>query len=73
MKPLEKQVGGDHYKKMTIQPVEFSLANDLDACQHSAIKYIVRHEHKGGEADLDKAIHFIEMLKEFKYGGKGGK
>lgn len=63
--PLNKQVGGDHYKKLKIQPMEYSMANNLDACQHTAIKYITRFRDKGGVADLDKAIHCIEMLKEF--------
>lgn len=65
MSALETQIGGDHYKKLKIQPMEYSMANNLDACQHTAIKYITRFRDKGGIADLDKAIHCIEMLKEF--------
>ena len=66
--PLDRQVGGNHYKKMKIQTTEFCMANDLDHCQSNAIKYVCRHEDKDGEIDLDKAIHYIEILKEFKYG-----
>ena len=62
---LDKQEGGNHYKSMAIQPMEFSMLNGLDACQHTAIKYIARFRHKNGLEDLDKAIHCIEMLKEF--------
>lgn len=62
---LDTQVGGNHYSKLAIQPMEYSMANKLDACQHTAIKYITRFRDKGGVADLDKAIHCIEMLKEF--------
>lgn len=62
---LDIQVGGDHYKKLKIQPMEYSMANDLDACQHTAIKYITRFRDKGGIADLRKAIHTIEMLIQF--------
>ena len=29
-KPLQKQIGGDHYKNCTIQPVEYIYANKLD-------------------------------------------
>ena len=36
-KPLDVQVGGDHYKSMAIQPMEYSMANKLDACQHTII------------------------------------
>lgn len=63
--PLESQVGGSHYKSMAIQPIEFSMRNNLDPCQHTAIKYIARFRDKGGIADLDKAIHTIELLKHF--------
>ena len=65
MSALNVQVGGSHYKYLKIQPMEYSMLNNLDACQHTAIKYITRFREKGGVADLDKAIHCIEMLKEF--------
>lgn len=64
---LEKQEGGSHYKKLKIQPMEYSMANKLDACQHTAIKYVTRFRDKGGIEDLRKAIHAIEMLIEFEY------
>ena len=62
MSALDTQVGGSHYKDMAIQPMEYSMANQLDACQHTAIKYITRFREKGGIQDLEKAKHFIEML-----------
>lgn len=62
---LKKQVDGSHYKGLAIQPMEYSMLNGLDACQHTAIKYITRFRDKGGLQDLDKALHCIEMLKEF--------
>lgn len=67
---LDVQVDGDHYKTLKIQPMEYSMGNNLDACQHTAIKYITRFRSKGGVKDLDKAIHAIQMLKEFEYGAK---
>ena len=62
---LDVQVGGDHYKSLAIQPMEYSMANGLDACQHTAIKYITRFRDKGGIIDLEKAKHCIDMLIEF--------
>jgi hypothetical protein len=62
---LEVQVGGDHYKRMTIQPIEYIQANDLGFCEGNAIKYVTRWRHKGGVQDLKKAIHYLEMLIEF--------
>ena len=67
-KPLSTQIGGSHYKNLAIQPMQYSMLNKLDACQHTAIKYITRHASKGGIEDLNKAIHAIELLKEFHYG-----
>lgn len=63
----DKQVGGEHYKQYAIQPAKFALANGLDYAQSNAIKYIVRHKDKNGVQDLDKAIHYIELLKQHYY------
>ena len=63
--PLLTQVGGDHYKDMAIQPMVYSMANKMDACQHTIIKYVSRFRDKGGIADLEKAKHVIDMLIEF--------
>jgi hypothetical protein len=64
---LQRQIGGAHYKGLKIQPMEYSVANGLNACAHTAIKYITRK--KGDKAkrleDLDKAIHSIELYKQF--------
>lgn len=65
MSALDTQVGGDHYKSMPIQPMEYSMANNLDACQHTVIKYVTRFREKGGVQDLLKAKHVIDMLIEF--------
>jgi hypothetical protein len=65
---LDEQIDGSHYKSLAIQPMEYSMKNNLDACQHTAIKYITRFREKGGKKDLQKAIHCIEMLMEFEYG-----
>lgn len=65
MSALDTQIGGGHYKGMKIQPMEYSMANGLDACQHTAIKYISRFRDKGGIQDLEKAKHCIDLLIEF--------
>lgn len=59
----EKQVGGNHYKT-TIQPWDFVLANNIGFLEGNAIKYIARHKQKNGIEDIDKAIHYLEKLKE---------
>ena len=65
----DRQVGGDHYKKLKIQPMKYSMANGLDACQHTIIKYVTRFRDKGGIQDLEKAKHVIDMLIQFETEG----
>jgi hypothetical protein len=65
MSALDIQVDGDHYKKLAIQPMEYSMNNKLDACQHTIIKYVTRFRDKGGIKDLEKARHVLDMLIEF--------
>lgn len=67
MSAFETQVGGDHYKKLAIQPTQYAMANGLDACQFSVVKYVTRHKDKGGKKDLEKAMHFLQMLIELEY------
>jgi len=64
MSALEKQVSGDHYKGLTIQPIEFIHANGIPFAEGSVIKYVTRWRDKGGIADLEKAKHFLELLIE---------
>jgi hypothetical protein len=65
---LDTQIAGSHYKHLKIQPMEYSMANKLDACQHTAIKYITRFRSKNGREDLEKAKHAIDLLIQFEYG-----
>lgn len=67
---LDVQVGGNHYKSMRIQPVEFIQANGLGFCEGNAIKYVCRWKHKNGVEDLKKARHYIDLLIEME--GKRG-
>lgn len=67
----ETQIGGSHYTKYAIQPFEYTYKNKLSWPQGECIKYVTRFEDKGGEQDLDKAIHILQMLKAARYGGKG--
>ena len=62
--PLESQVGGDHYKQLVIQPVEYIHKNGIGYMEGCAIKYLTRWRNKGGIQDLEKAKHFIDLLIE---------
>jgi hypothetical protein len=62
--PLTTQVGGNHYKDMAIQPIEFIHANNLGYMEGNVVKYVSRWQSKNGLADLRKAKHYIELLIE---------
>ena len=62
--PLTVQVGGDHYKSLKIQPVEFIHANHIPYLEGNVIKYVTRWKDKNGIADLEKAKHYIDLLIE---------
>ena len=67
MSAYDKQIGGSHYKKMKIQPSKFVIENELLFPEGNVIKYICRHRFKNGKEDLEKAVHFIEMIIERDY------
>jgi hypothetical protein len=64
----EKQVGGQHYKIEGEQHWDriYRLYGPgyFIGC---ATKYLERYHLKNGQQDLDKAIHYIEKLKELEY------
>jgi hypothetical protein len=62
--PLDRQVGGDHYRGSKIQPVQVALDWRLDFCLGSVLKYINRLYTKGDPIEnLDKAIHFLQIAR----------
>ena len=73
MKPYDKQIGGSHYQNFKIQPSKFVIENELLYPEGCVIKYILRHRLKGKRQDLEKAIHFIEMIIERDYGEEAQK
>ena len=47
MSAHKKQVGGDHYKRMAIQPSHYIVRNKLGWYEGNIVKYITRHSIKG--------------------------
>lgn len=64
---LSTQVGGNHYKSLVIQPIEYCQRNGLNYCESNVVKYVTRHRHKGGAQDILKAIHNLQLLLELEY------
>lgn len=68
MEATKKQVGGDHYKEMAIQPIEFIVKNNLPFMEGNAIKYLCRHKAKNGAEDIKKVIHYCQLMLQLYYG-----
>lgn len=58
----KNQVGGDHYKKMEVQPLEYIVKNGIGFLEGNVIKYVSRWQAKGGLDDLKKAKHYLNLL-----------
>ena len=65
---FEQQIGGDHYQDYAIQPFDFIHQNKLGFAEGCVIKYLLRHQHKGGAEDLKKAKHYIDLILASEYG-----
>lgn len=61
---LDVQIGGSHYQKAAIQPIEYIHANDLSFIEGSIVKYITRWRNKNGVQDLEKIKHYVDLLIE---------
>ncbi len=66
---LDAQIGGEHYKNMSVQPwqaLEAWLTPDEYRGYHkaTAISYLARERSKGGTQDIQKAIHHLQRLVE---------
>ena len=63
-KATDKQIGGDHYK-LTISPLKFILANNLNFVDGNIVKYAVRNKQgESLEQKYNKIIHYAELGKE---------
>ena len=69
---LTTQVGGNYYKDMPIQPVEYIHKNGIGYFEGCVIKYVSRWRKKNGVEDLKKARHFLDLLIEFEDQQRGG-
>jgi hypothetical protein len=58
----EIQIGGNHYKNLEIQPIDYILGNQLGYAEGNVVKYVSRWRDKGGIEDLRKAKQYIDFL-----------
>ena len=69
--PLIAQEGGGHYKDRGIQPLEYTMKNNLSFCEGNVVKYISRYKSKNGIEDLAKVIHYALLSAYEEYGEQG--
>ena len=69
--PLIAQEGGGHYKDKGIQPLEYTMKNNLSFCEGNVVKYISRYKSKNGIEDLAKVIHYALLSAYEEYGEQG--
>ena len=69
--PLVAQEGGGHYKDRGIQPLEYTMQNNLSFCEGNVVKYISRYKSKNGVEDLAKVIHYALLTSYEVYGEQG--
>ena len=58
---LDIQVGGNHYKGLAYQPVQFSVDMCLNFIQGNIVKYVSRYKNKNGTEDLKKVLHYSQL------------
>ena len=64
MNANDMQVGGDHYSRNAVQCWDYIASNGIGYLEGNIIKYVSRHNLKGGVEDLKKAQHYLEKLIE---------
>ena len=69
--PLIAQEGGGHYKNRGIQPLEYTMQNNLSFCEGNVVKYISRYKSKNGIEDLAKVVHYALLASYEEYGEQG--
>lgn len=69
MQPSLRQVGGDHYKNLAVQPWDvvdtWPLQQQVGAYRAGALKYVMRMGSKDESIqEIGKGIHYLEKLIE---------
>ena len=68
---IKENVSPDYYARYDIEPISFIMRNNIPYAEGNVIKYVLRHDMKGGKEDIDKAIRYLELIKEERYNAKG--
>lgn len=70
MSANDKQVGGAHYKG-AVQHWDYAVAEfGTGYLKGQITKYVARWRKKNGVQDLEKALHFLQKLREVEHGAR---
>jgi hypothetical protein len=58
---LQRQIAGNHYKGLAIEPFQFAMANDWDPVAFTILKRLSRYRNKDGRQDIEKALHEVDI------------
>ena len=64
---LSEQVGGNHYQKLKVSPAYFICENKLLFAEGNVVKLVCRHQDKNKKEDIQKAIHYLNIILERDY------
>jgi len=64
---LAEQIGGDHYQKLKVSPAYFISENKLLFAEGNVVKLVCRHQNKNKKEDIQKAIHYLNIILERDY------
>ena len=67
---VKEDVSPPYYARWDIEPISFIMRNQIPYAEGNVIKYVMRHDMKGGVKDINKAIRYLELIKEEKYNEK---
>ena len=67
---IKETVTPPHYARWDVEPISFIMRNNIGYAEGNVIKYVMRHDMKGGIKDIDKAIRYLELIKEERYNEK---
>lgn len=58
----DNKINPHHYNSMTIEPLEYIVANNMNFIEGNIIKYVSRYKLKNGLEDLKKARRYLDEL-----------
>jgi len=54
----------NYHKKVKIDPVEYIVSNELGFIEGSIVEHVTRLNDHGSIEEIDKIIHYAQLLKD---------